>query len=115
MSTVHPKESEYEMHDSFELAKNISWVIKSLYGFAIVVVLATAWAVSLAGDVESNTKELEKKATAEQLTTMTEILRRVESKIDKQDERQRDIKEGLDRMDERLEAVEEHVERDEGR
>ena len=101
------------MHDSFELAKNISWVVKSLYVFAIVIVTATFWAASLASEVADNSAAIQEKATQEQLETVTEILRRVETKIDNQDERQRGIKESLDRMDERLQDVEEHVERDE--
>lgn len=112
MSATHPHKEEYLLDDSFELAKNISWVIKSLYGFGAVILVAGFWAASLASDVEHNTEALEKTATAEQLTTVTEILRRVEAKIDKQDERQRDVKDDIARIDERLKAVEEHVKTD---
>lgn len=115
MSVVRPQQDEFEMRDSLALARNLAWVVRALYGFAVAVAFAAFWAASMASDIDINSKELEEKATSEQLETVTEILRRVEDKIDKQDERQRAIKEGLDRMDERLEAVEEHVDRDENR
>ena len=96
--------------DNMKIHKDVVWVIRTLWGGGIALVLAAMWVASLAADVESNAKGVEAAATREQLQTTVEILKRLETKIDKQDERQRTIQDSLIRLEAKVEDLEEEVE-----
>lgn len=93
-----------------KIHKDVVWVIRTLWGGGIALVLAAMWVASLAADVESNKKGVEAAASREQLQTTVEILKRLETKIDKQDERQRTIQQSLIRLEAKVEDLEEEVE-----
>ena len=105
MSKVNPTKAEYESHDGLSIAKDIAWVIKTLWGGAVVFILATAWVVALAQDVKSNTENLEEAATQEQLNTVVGLLERIEKKIDKSDDRQREMKSSIDKLETQVEDI----------
>lgn len=96
--------------DNMKIHKDVVWVIRTLWGGGIALVLAAMWVASLAADVESNKKGVEAAASREQLQTTVEILKRLETKIDKQDERQRTIQQSLIRLEAKVEDLEEEVE-----
>lgn len=96
--------------DNMKIHKDVVWVIRTLWGGGIALVLAAMWVASLAADVEENKKDVERAATQEQLQTTVEILKRLETKIDKQDERQRGIQDSLTRLETKVEELEEEVE-----
>lgn len=93
-----------------DIHKDIVWVIRTLWGAGVALVLAAMWVASLAADVEENQKDLENAATQEQLTTTVEILKRLETKIDKQDERQRNIQQELAGLKQDVENLKEKEE-----
>ena len=105
MSKMNPTKAEYESHDGLSIAKDIAWVIKTLWGGAVVFILATAWVVALAQDVKSNTENLEEAATQEQLNTVVGLLERIEKKIDKSDDRQREMKSSIDKLETQVEDI----------
>lgn len=96
--------------DNMKIHKDVVWVIRTLWGGGIALVLAAMWVASLAADVETNKKGVEAAASREQLQTTVEILKRLETKIDKQDERQRTIQQSLIRLEAKVEDLEEEVE-----
>jgi len=102
---MNPTKAEYESHDGLSIAKDIAWVIKTLWGGAVVFILATAWVVALAQDVKSNTENLEEAATQEQLNTVVGLLERIEKKIDKSDDRQREMKSSIDKLETQVEDI----------
>lgn len=96
--------------DNMKIHKDVVWVIRTLWGGGIALVLAAMWVASLAADVEENKKDVANAATQEQLTTTVEILKRLETKIDKQDERQRDIQQDLAALKSDVKNLKEEVE-----
>lgn len=96
--------------DNMKIHKDVIWVIRTLWGGGVALVLAAVWVASLAADVEQNKKGLESAATTEQLQTTVEILKRLETKIDKQDERQRDIQQDLAALKTDVKNLKEEVE-----
>jgi septal ring factor EnvC (AmiA/AmiB activator) len=81
--------------DHMKIHKDVINVMRLLWSGAGVIVLAAAWVTTLAQDVSTNAEKIEDAATKEQLNTTVEILTRLESKIDKQDERQREIQKDI--------------------
>lgn len=104
----HPERDEPVDH--MKIHKDIVWVIRTLWGGGVALILAAMWVASLAADVEENKEDVGKAATQEQLQTTVEILKRLETKIDKQDERQRGIQDSLTRLETKVEELEEEVE-----
>jgi septal ring factor EnvC (AmiA/AmiB activator) len=105
MSKINPKVDEYETPDSLSIAKDIAWVIKTLWGGAVVFILATAWVVALAQDVKNNTDKIDDAATQEHLDTVIGLLERIEKKIDKSDDRQRQMKSSIDKLETQVEDI----------
>lgn len=96
--------------DHMKIHKDVVWVIRTLWGGGVALVLAAVWVASLAADVEKNKEDVQDAATKEQLTTTVEILKRLETKIDKQDERQRTIQDSIVRLEAKVEDLEDEVE-----
>lgn len=96
--------------DNMKIHKDVVWVIRTLWGGGIGLILAAMWVASLAADVAENKEDVAEAATQEQLQTTVEILKRLETKIDKQDERQRGIQDSLIRLETKVEELEEDVE-----
>lgn len=95
--------------DRMKLHKDVVWVIRMLWGGGIGLIIAAMWVAALASDVAQNAEEIDRAATKEQLNTTVEILKRLESKIDKQDERQRGIQDSIARLEAQVEELEEDV------
>lgn len=106
MSTIHPNKSEYDSDDALKLAKDVSWVIKSIWSGVAVVVLATMWIVALAADVKTNTEKIEKAATREQMVLVLEGIKDIKESLSDADKRQREIKSQVDRLEQQVEDIE---------
>lgn len=104
---IHPEKDRPV--DNMKIHKDVVWVIRTLWGGGIALVVAAMWVASLAADVEQNKEDVKSAATQDQLTTTVEILKRLETKIDKQDERQRTIQDSLTRLETKVEQLEEEV------
>ena len=96
--------------DHMKLHKDVTNVLRMLIAGAATIFIAAMWVAALAQDVESNKEKLEDAATKEQLATTVEILKRLEKKIDKGDERQRDIQSDLAALKTEVENLKEKVE-----
>jgi septal ring factor EnvC (AmiA/AmiB activator) len=105
---IHPEKDRPVDH--MKIHKDVVWVIRTLWGGGLALVFAAMWVASLAADVEQNKEDVKNAATQDQLTTTVEILKRLETKIDKQDERQRTIQDSLTRLETKVEKLEEEVE-----
>lgn len=106
MSAINPSKQEYETPDGLKIAKDVSWVIRTLWTGAVVTVLAAIWVAALAADVHSNTEKIEEKASTEQLAAVAATLERIEGKIDEQGKEQQKIKESTIRLETKVEALE---------
>ena len=106
MTTIQPKKSDYNTHDGFELARNIAWVVKTLWGGAAVLVLAAVWVAALAADVKSNTHLVEEAATAEQMKQVLEGINAIKENLKEADARQRDIKSQVDKLEIKVDSIE---------
>ena len=105
---IHPERDSPVDH--MKIHKDVVWVIRTLWGGGVALVVAAMWIAALAADVEQNKQDVEEAATKEQLTTTVEILKRLETKIDKQDERQRTIQDSIVRLEAKVEDLEDEVE-----
>lgn len=105
MNSVSPHKEEYETHDGLTLAKDIAWVIKTLWGGVFVVVLAAVWVAALAGDVKSNTAKIDDAATAEQVQQVLAGLKEIKDTLKDQDLRQRAIKTQVDKLGQEVEDI----------
>jgi ABC-type molybdate transport system substrate-binding protein len=92
--------------DNMKIHKDVAAVIKTLWGGLVVVVMATIWVVSLAADVESNTKELNRKADLTTAAAVVAALERIEDKIDEQAREQRVVSASVIRLETKVEALE---------
>ena len=106
MSKMNPTKAEYESHDGLSIAKDIAWVIKTLWGGAVVFVLATVWVVALAQDVKSNTENLEEAATQEQMAQVLEGIKDIKKSLNEADDRQREIKSQVDKLEAKVDSIE---------
>ncbi len=94
--------------DNFKVAKDIAWVIKTMWGGIVVVVLATVWMTALAADVKSNADELKAREQAtDAVPAIVAALARIEQQLDKADTRQRDIQKTVDVNATKIKALEE--------
>ncbi len=110
MSAVNPHREEFNAEDGYRLAQNVSWVIRTLWGGAVAIILATAWAVSLANDVEANKAELaERKPAVEAVSTIAASLQRIEAALETADVRQRAIQDDVTTLKTKVEAIEEEL------
>ena len=105
MSTVNPKREEFVEQDHFKVAKDVAWVIKSLWVAAAAIVLATMWVAALAADVKSNTAKVSEAATHEQMTQVLEGIKDIKANLKDADERQRDIKSQVDKLESQVEEI----------
>ena len=105
MTTIQPKKSDYNTHDGFELARNIAWVIKTLWAGAVFVVLASLWVAALAADVKSNAEKIEQAATQEQMAQVLEGIKDIKQSLTDADARQRDIKSQVDKLEAQVEDI----------
>jgi len=105
MNSISPHKKEYETHDGLTLAKDIAWVIRTLWGGVAVVILAAAWVAALAGDVKSNTDKIEDAATAQQVQQVLAGLKEIRDTIKDIDLRQRSIKTQVDRLEQQVEDI----------
>lgn len=96
--------------DHMKLHKDLVWVIRTLWGGALALALVVAWAVSLASDVENNSKILDNKVDAATATAIVESLNRIERKIDAGDDRQRQIQQELAGLKQKVDDIEDEVE-----
>lgn len=96
--------------DHMKIHKDVVWVIRTLWGGAVAFVLAASWVIALAQDVRSNSEKIDDAASKEQLTTTVEILKRLETKIDRQDDRQREIQSDLAALKTEVKNLKEKVE-----
>lgn len=105
MTALQPKKSDYNTHDGFELARDIAWVIKTLWAGAVVVVLASLWVAALAADVKSNTEKIEQAATQEQMAQVLEGIKDIKKSLTDADARQRDIKSQVDKLEAQVDDI----------
>lgn len=98
MSFINPKDKDFETSDGLKVARDIAWVIKTLWTGAVVTVLAAVWVVSLAQEVETNTAKIEEAATKDQMTTVIDALNDIKGSLTAADTRQRGIKSQLDKV-----------------
>jgi len=110
MSVIQPKSDEYDTHDGLKVAKDVAWVIKSLWSGVIVVIAAAIWISALAADVHQNTEKLEHAATKAQMDTIIVLLTSVSKTVEKADDRQREMKSQLDKLESKVDS---HDEREE--
>ena len=106
MSKINPQRHEYETPDGLSVAKDIAWVIKTLWSGAVVFVLASVWVIALAQDVKTNSEKIDEAATQEQLASVVETLERIEKKIDAGDARQREMKSSIDKLETQVDTIE---------
>lgn len=109
MSAINPHKAEYETPDGLKIAKDVSWVIKTLWTGAVVTVLAAIWVAALAADVKQNTDKIEEAATKEQLELVIESLKDIKGSLKDADDRQRSIQSQLDRVETEVENLKEEV------
>lgn len=95
--------------DHMKIHKDVVWVIRTLWGGAVVIFLATAWVVALASDVALNKKEIERKADVSVTTSIVDALTRIERKIDKQATEQKTVSDTVIRLETKVEALEKKV------
>jgi len=105
MSTINPRNSEYESADALKLAKDVSWVIKSLWSGVAVIVLATVWIVALAQDVKNNSDKIDRAATAEQMAQVLDGIKDIKGSLKDADARQRDIQRQVDKLEQQVEDI----------
>jgi len=97
--------------DNFKVAKDIAWVIKSLWAGAVAVVIAAVWVTALAQEVKTNTEILkEREAVFQTIPLIASALIRIEGKLDATDKRQREIEKGRVRLEEKVERIEKDLE-----
>ncbi len=96
--------------ETIKAAKDIAWVIKSLWIAATALVLATVWIVALAQDVKTNTEKLNVAATEAQIISVAEALGRIETSLRNADTRQRAMKSQLDKVEADVNTLKENAE-----
>jgi len=106
MTVINPDKREYQTPDGLEVAKDIAWVFKSLWGIAAVFAIAIAWGVTLANEVAANTSKVQEAATQEQIHQVLTALQEIKSGIKEVDERQRDIKSQVDKLETKIDTIE---------
>lgn len=102
MSAVNPHKSEYDTPDGLKIAKDVSWVIRTLWGGGVIFCLAAYWVIALAQDVKTNTSKIEEAATKEQVQQVLDALTELKQDIRDVDTRQRSIQSQLDKVEERV-------------
>ena len=105
MSVISPDKQDYQSHDGLQVAKDIAWVMKTLWGGLVVVVLAAVWVAALAGDVKTNTSKIEEAATAEQMALVLDGISDIKKSLDDADARQREIKSQVDKLEQQVEDI----------
>lgn len=98
MSVINPQEGEYDTPDGLKVAKDIAWVMRTLWGGAVVFVLAVVWVVSLANEVQHTKEIAEAAATKNQMTSVIESLNEIKRSLGNSDTRERDMKEKIDTL-----------------
>jgi hypothetical protein len=106
MSAINPVPAEYGSSDSLRIAKDISWVIKTLWSGAIVTVFAAVWVAALAADVKTNAEKIDKAATQAQVATVIEALDDIKSSLRDADTRQRAIQTDVAKLEAQVDAIE---------
>jgi 3-dehydroquinate synthetase len=106
MSVFTPDQHDYETSDALNVAKDIAWVVKSLWGLAVVFAIGIAWGVTLANDVKNNTDKLDAAATHEQMQQVLEGIKDIKTAIVAADARQRSIKSQLDKLESKVDTIE---------
>lgn len=84
--------------ETLKAARDIAWVIKTLWVGLIAVVGAAIWVASLAAEVELNSEKIQAAATQAQIVSVAATLERIEGSLEKADVRQREMKSQLDRV-----------------
>lgn len=105
MDVIHP-ENDAPV-DNMKLHKDLAWVVRGLAGLIVIGFLAGVWATTLASDVSSNSKELEKKADQATVAAVVETLARIEKKIDDAGKEQKTIRDSVIRLETKVEKLEE--------
>jgi len=105
MSIVNPNSREYETKDGLEIAKDVAWVIKTLWSGAVVFILCAVWVISLAQDVKTNTEKVSEAATAAQMAQVLEGIKDIKGSLTAADERQREIKSQVDKLEQQVEDI----------
>ena len=106
MSVFTPNKQDYETPDGLEVAKDIAWVVKSLWGLALTFAIAVTWGVTLANDVKNNTDKLDEAATQEQMQQVLDGIKDIKTAIVAADARQRSIKSQLDKLESKVDTIE---------
>lgn len=109
MSAINPHREEYETSDALKIAKDVSWVIKTLWSGAVVTILAAIWVAALAADVKVNAEKIDEAATKEQVQQVIESLKDIKGSLRDADDRQRNIQSQLDRVETEVENLKEEV------
>lgn len=104
MSVINPEKSEYQTSDGLKLARDVSWVIRTLWGGGLVFVLATTWVVSLANEVKNNAEKVEDAATKEQMELVLGALADIREDLRALDSRQRTIQSKIDKLEGRVQS-----------
>lgn len=104
MNVLHPERDA--PIDHMKIHKDVAWVIRTLWSGAVVIVVAAVWVVALASDVESNTKELVRKADVTTAAAIIATLDRIEDKIDEQAKEQKVVSASVIRLETKVEALE---------
>jgi len=105
MSIVNPNSREYETKDGLEIAKDVAWVIKTLWSGAVVFILCAVWVISLAQDVKTNTEKVSEAATAAQMAQVLEGIKDIKGSLNDADKRQREIKSQVDKLEQQVEDI----------
>lgn len=109
MSAMNPERRDYETPDGLVLAKDIAWVIKSLWGLAVVFAIAIAWGVTLANDVKNNSDKVAESATKEQIEQVLEGIKEIKGSLNAADDRQRKMQSQVDKLTADVETLKERV------
>jgi len=96
--------------ETLKAVKDIAWVVKSLWGAAVVFVIATTWIVALAQDVKANGEKVDAAATQQQIISVALALERIEKSLEKSDDRQRIMKTQLDKVEADVQTLKENAE-----
>ena len=106
MSKINPQRHEYETPDGLSVAKDIAWVIKTLWSGAVVFILASVWVIALAQDVKTNSEKIDEAATREQMAQVLEGIKDIKKSLNEADDRQRAIKSQVDKLETKVDSIE---------
>ena len=104
-SVFSPDKKDFETRDGLEVAKDIAWVIKTLWSGGVIFMLCAVWVIALAQDVKTNAAKVADAATKEQMQLVLSGIKDIKGSLVDADKRQRDIQRQVDKLEQQVEDV----------